>query len=92
MNSVCGALDQDFHRGKIIGVYLECNMKRMMMMEIQEDLEDIIVSNKILGSVGRSMDGINMVCYWLARRNDLKKILKVRHVIYSEILNIRQLS
>ena len=52
----------------------------MAMMEITEDLEDIVDSNKLLGSVGKSQDGSSMVCFWLAKKADFKKILKVRTV------------
>lgn len=88
MNTVCDALDFELHKGKVIGSLMVCNLKKMAMMDIKEDLEDIVESNKFLGSVGRSHDGLSMVCFWLIKKADLKKVLKVR-LSELEILHLR---
>ncbi len=78
VSSVCDALDYELHKGRVIGVLLECNLKKMHMMDIKDDLEDIVESNKFLGSVGLSKDGMYIICYWIIKKNELKKIMKVR--------------
>lgn len=85
---MCDALDFELHKGRVIGALMICNLKKMAMMNITEDLEDIVDTYKILGSVGRSFDGQSMVCYWLIKKVDLRKVQKVGIKVRLEIFYI----
>ena len=52
-------------------------MKKMHMIDVESDLDDIMFKQKYIGSIALNRDKSKKICYWIIKKNDLKKVMSV---------------